>query len=107
MSRSFLVALPAALAVSLAFATVRSDATAPAPDNRLAPATSEADRGCCVWKSTPVKCAFTNRGYCRTKAGQSGIEFDFYEGTNCSAVSACPRSSPGSLYLSPDFLKER
>lgn len=73
----------------------------------VAPATSDADRGCCVWKGSPVKCTFTNRGYCKTKAGEAGLPFEFYEGTKCSAVSVCPRSSPGSRSLTPSFMLQR
>lgn len=77
-------------------------------DSPHSPAVSDADRGCCVWKSSPTKCAFTNRGYCKTKAGQSGIAFEFYEDTNCSAVSACPSSqSSSNSFLSSLLSKSR
>ena len=129
MKRYLLLALSAAVflplasaAVSSADVTPRSVSTAgePAlgtgirnlddrspfePDGPLAPTQSDADRGCCVWKSSPAKCTFTNRGYCKTKADQANVPFDFYVGTKCSAVSACPGNSPGSRYLSPTFLE--
>lgn len=106
MTRTFLIAIAFVLAACFALATDRSAASAP-PDAGLSPSTSDADRGCCVWKSSPVRCTFTNRGYCRTKAEQAGIAFDFHEGTNCAAVSACPGNSPSSRYLSPTFMTDR
>lgn len=129
MKRYLLLLVSAAVFLPLASAAVRSDGDSPrlataatghtletgirtfsdaSPfelDGPLAPMQSDADRGCCVWKSSPAKCTFTNRGYCKTKADQANVPFDFYVGTKCSAVSACPGNSPGSQYLAPDFLE--
>jgi len=48
------------------------------------------DRGCCVWHTDKKACAYTNRKYCREKAKQHGVSFDFHKDKECKAVADCP-----------------
>jgi hypothetical protein len=50
-----------------------------------------ADRGCCVWKTTPPKCAYANRSYCSHKAQQANKPFEFHKDTECKKISACKK----------------
>lgn len=52
---------------------------------------SDADRGCCVWKTKDVNCAYANRGYCRTKAEELGVTYEFFMGESCRDVRECPQ----------------
>lgn len=51
---------------------------------------SDADRGCCVIQSTPIKCASSNRGYCRRTAENQGVPYKFHKGAQCDNVAVCP-----------------
>jgi len=48
------------------------------------------DRGCCVWHTEKKACAYTNRRYCREKAKQHGVSFEFHKDKECKAVADCP-----------------
>ena len=52
-------------------------------------ANGDSARGCCVWLTPTSKCAYTNRTYCVHKAQQAGIEYEFYDGTECKNVPKC------------------
>jgi hypothetical protein len=63
-----------------------------APRNAPAPeglAQSDHDRGCCVYRTPATMCIYTNRGYCRTKAEQMSIRYDFHVNINCRDISDC------------------
>lgn len=53
---------------------------------------ADAERGCCLWRTAEVSCAYANRGYCRTKAEQLGVTYQFFEGRSCREVGECPSS---------------
>jgi len=48
-----------------------------------------ADRGCCVIKTSPPRCSFTNRGYCEQKAAQAKVGFAFHMDKSCRDIPAC------------------
>ena len=50
---------------------------------------SDSDRGCCVWHTREKACAYTNRKYCRTKADQQRVAFDFHKDKECKSVAGC------------------
>lgn len=47
------------------------------------------DRGCCVWKTEKTKCGYTNEGYCRVRANEANIKFEFYKNKSCKELLAC------------------
>ncbi len=56
---------------------------------------ADADRGCCLWKiSGGNKCSYTNRGYCRRKAEELKVEFEFHKDKRCETVGGCPSVTP-------------
>ena len=50
---------------------------------------SDSDRGCCLLRTKDTSCAYANRKYCRTKAEEAGVRFEFYKDTACKNVSEC------------------
>jgi hypothetical protein len=50
---------------------------------------ADSDRGCCVLKTSKAKCVYTNRAYCKRKAKQANIPFEFNMGTDCQSIPAC------------------
>jgi hypothetical protein len=48
-----------------------------------------ADRGCCVIKTSPPRCSFTNRGYCEEKSSQAKVGFAFHTDKSCRDIPAC------------------
>jgi hypothetical protein len=59
---------------------------APAPEGM---AQTDYDRGCCVYRTPATMCIYTNRGYCRTKAEQMSIRYDFHVNINCRDIPDC------------------
>ncbi len=56
---------------------------------------ADADRGCCQWKdSKGNKCSYTNRGYCRKKAEELQVQFEFHKDKTCQTVGGCPAVTP-------------
>ncbi|TDJ26883.1 MAG: hypothetical protein E2O57_06660 [Gammaproteobacteria bacterium] len=49
----------------------------------------DSDRGCCVWKTEKGTCTYTNEGFCRTRAKESNIKFEFYKDKSCRELEAC------------------
>jgi hypothetical protein len=48
------------------------------------------DIGCCVIPGSPGnKCGTSNRAFCRSRAEQAHLSFEFHANTACSAVAAC------------------
>jgi len=56
---------------------------------RTMQADADAERGCCVIPSSGVKCAAANRGYCRTKAEQAHLAYEFHPNVACSSLAQC------------------
>lgn len=77
----FLLALWIFLFLSAPAGTASSQSSAPQ---------SDADRGCCVWKTPEIKCAYTNRKYCRTKAEELKVNFEFHKDKACKETAGCP-----------------
>ena len=75
--------------ISLWFTVAASSTAASDPQSQLIAATDN-DRGCCVIISEPIRCAATNRGYCRQLATKQDIQYRFHENARCANVAACP-----------------
>ena len=63
-----------------------------APIQQAPPVISDSDRGCCVLHTEKIKCAYANRKYCRTKAEEAEVTFDFHKDKVCKNVPECPTS---------------
>ena len=46
-------------------------------------------RGCCVWKINKPTCSYTNIAYCRHRAKENNIKYDFYKGKPCKEMAIC------------------
>ena len=66
-----------------------------APSNKPAAVSTDiylagdSDRGCCVLKTPEAKCVYTNKAFCTRKAKQANVGFEFHNGVECKAISAC------------------
>lgn len=49
----------------------------------------DSDRGCCAWKTEKTKCAYTNESYCRVRANEADIKFEFYKNKSCRELQVC------------------
>jgi hypothetical protein len=63
----------------------------PAPVFRILQAAgSDEERGCCILPASPgEKCVSASRGFCRQKAAQAKIAFEFRANTACSSIPQC------------------
>ena len=51
---------------------------------------AQSERGCCVLKTSHVKCAYTIKKYCEAQAKSAGVTFEFHDGTSCREIKSCP-----------------
>ena len=49
----------------------------------------DSDRGCCAWKTEKTSCTYTNEGYCRVRANEANIKFEFYKNKPCRELQVC------------------
>lgn len=49
----------------------------------------DSDRGCCAWKTEKTSCTYTNEGYCRVRANEANIKFEFYKNKSCRELQVC------------------
>ena len=49
----------------------------------------DSDRGCCILKTPRAKCVYTNQAFCKRKAKQANVKFEFQKGVECKTISAC------------------
>ena len=67
----------------------RSTAIKPGTNDALLVASEDSVRGCCVWLTPEPKCTISHRAYCVQKAQQAGINYEFYDGTQCKDIPVC------------------
>lgn len=51
---------------------------------------AKSERGCCVQRTSRVKCAYSDKRYCEAQAKKLDVTFEFYEGTSCRKIESCP-----------------
>lgn len=51
---------------------------------------AQSERGCCVLRTSRVKCAYTGKQYCKVQAKNAVVKFEFHQGTSCREISSCP-----------------
>ncbi len=56
----------------------------------------DGDLGCCVLKTEPVTCFWTNRAYCRSKAEEARVSFDFHKDEQCRDREGCRKAAEGA-----------
>ncbi len=52
---------------------------------------ADSDRGCCFWKTEKGSCTYSNEGFCRAKAQEANIKFEFYKGKSCRELQVCKK----------------